>query len=552
MSECKEKIDDNAEMPNLCRRGRKSPHNSFSTSRNDLNSSINLNSSPFKSPIKNLLNSINLFDETQRNINKTRENISSLRYIRDLFFSRRQVETNSTTTTSSVTTTTTTSTASLDQNINIRPIFATIGGNTNGSSSRMFTQNLNSDLDEGTTSSSRMVTRSQTRPQASTSNTSTNNNISRQYTVASTYMEIDENSRSQREQQNRRDQQPSSQIRDNKRKSRWFSCSYLMLFLAFLIPFLIYGLNRLDENENFLEKINKEYIKEYFDLNVNQETFDTINYYAYASKDGLSYFFTVYIPDKFSLDSILNKTYSMTKKATDYLYDFKPSTIGGHDITHNMLNLNKEDLLRDLSAIKDKIIKESMHMFQNVKSTDMELLRKDLDQKFNFTLSTMSNKIADQLLQFEKTKNSYESELNKIRQVLSELENRYTSLLNSVQEKVSKLDSDILNHQTTTQATNIVEQAEESLRQTFSNENISFKKIEEYINRTFYLYNADKTGMTDFASESIGGSILFSKCTEQYTDNARWFTLFDVPISRIVVSPRVVIQVKNHEISYSL
>ena len=75
-----------------------------------------------------------------------------------------------------------------------------------------------------------------------------------------------------------------------------------------------------------------------------------------------------------------------------------------------------------------------------------------------------------------------------------------------------------------------------------SHEDISFQKIEEYVNKTFYLYNADKTGMTDCASESVGGSILFTRCTELYTENSRWFTVFDVPISRLTVSPRVVIQ----------
>jgi SUN domain-containing protein 1/2 len=75
-----------------------------------------------------------------------------------------------------------------------------------------------------------------------------------------------------------------------------------------------------------------------------------------------------------------------------------------------------------------------------------------------------------------------------------------------------------------------------------SHADISFQKIEEYVDKTFYLYNADRTGMTDFASESIGGSILFTRCTEVYTENSRWFTVFDVPISRLTVSPRVVIQ----------
>jgi len=56
------------------------------------------------------------------------------------------------------------------------------------------------------------------------------------------------------------------------------------------------------------------------------------------------------------------------------------------------------------------------------------------------------------------------------------------------------------------------------------------------------LYNADKTGMPDFASEYLGGKILFTRCTEDYNDHTRYFTIFNFPISRLVVSPRVVIQ----------
>ena len=68
------------------------------------------------------------------------------------------------------------------------------------------------------------------------------------------------------------------------------------------------------------------------------------------------------------------------------------------------------------------------------------------------------------------------------------------------------------------------------------------ENIEELIDKKIYLYNADKTGMTDFASEAIGGRILFTNDTESYEEHSKWFTLYSVPITRILVSPRVVIQ----------
>lgn len=65
-------------------------------------------------------------------------------------------------------------------------------------------------------------------------------------------------------------------------------------------------------------------------------------------------------------------------------------------------------------------------------------------------------------------------------------------------------------------------------------------KIED-MKKLIFNYNADKTGMADFASESMGASILFTKCTKP--TKARWYTLFGIPIGWYYIQPRVVIQV---------
>ena len=65
-------------------------------------------------------------------------------------------------------------------------------------------------------------------------------------------------------------------------------------------------------------------------------------------------------------------------------------------------------------------------------------------------------------------------------------------------------------------------------------------KIED-MKKLIFNYNADKTGMADFASESMGASILFTKCTKP--TKARWYTLYGIPIAWYYIQPRVVIQV---------
>lgn len=223
----------------------------------------------------------------------------------------------------------------------------------------------------------------------------------------------------------------------------------------------------------------------------------------------------------------------------------------------------RKEIIKDYELLKEKIFSEAKEMLMNsLPTNDIETMRRELDQKFNYTLSLMSNKLVDQSMQMELSQANHEKELQQMKTVLVELESRYKESMEQLQEKLTaqtaKLEqqSQLLSekdkaesqqqqlpHQTAELILNnpkLQEELKVLIRS--SHADISFQKIEEYVDKTFYLYNADRTGMTDFASESIGGSILFTRCTEVYTENSRWFTVFDVPISRLTVSPRVVIQ----------
>jgi len=187
--------------------------------------------------------------------------------------------------------------------------------------------------------------------------------------------------------------------------------------------------------------------------------------------------------------------------------------------------------------MKEKIISDiMMNLDGAARVNDLELVRRELDQKFNYTLTLMYNKLADQI----ETARTHETELNRVKSVLNELDARYSAILTRLQEQ-SDREAELRKQWQERDASGVPNR----LKETFSDEHVSFKTLEEYVHRTFQLYNADKTGKTDFASESIGGSILFTRCTEAYLDNARWFTVFDLPITRITVSPRVVIQVER-------
>lgn len=198
---------------------------------------------------------------------------------------------------------------------------------------------------------------------------------------------------------------------------------------------------------------------------------------------------------------------------------------------------NQTEIVSQLNTMKEKIMSEIM-LSMGENTNQLDLVRRELDQKFNYTLTLMLNKLADQI---EATREQ-ESELSRVKSVLDELDARYKTILTRLHEQselIKKYEQTAIPNQQQQQQ----QQQQENIRESFSDDHVSFRTLEEYVHRTFQIYNADRTGKTDFASESIGGSILFTRCTETYMDNARWFTVFDVPITRITVSPRVVIQV---------
>lgn len=71
--------------------------------------------------------------------------------------------------------------------------------------------------------------------------------------------------------------------------------------------------------------------------------------------------------------------------------------------------------------------------------------------------------------------------------------------------------------------------------------------LQEYINRTIEhvlsLYDADKTGMADFALESSGGTVLNIKCTESSTSTPAVWYFYGIPVWWTSNNPRKAIQV---------
>ncbi|XP_049775244.1 klaroid protein-like [Schistocerca cancellata] len=80
-----------------------------------------------------------------------------------------------------------------------------------------------------------------------------------------------------------------------------------------------------------------------------------------------------------------------------------------------------------------------------------------------------------------------------------------------------------------------------------SNDGLSYSDVQKIVDRALAKYDADKTGMVDYALESSGGSILSTRCTENYQAKTAmltimgWFHWYPSAVSpRTVIQPGVV------------
>nr|CAD2185635.1 unnamed protein product [Meloidogyne enterolobii] len=72
------------------------------------------------------------------------------------------------------------------------------------------------------------------------------------------------------------------------------------------------------------------------------------------------------------------------------------------------------------------------------------------------------------------------------------------------------------------------------------------EKVHKLLKKELRIFEADHTGMPDYALESSGGSLLSTRCPVQYNERSRTQKLFGIPLWFASYSPRTVIQRKGY------
>ena len=85
-----------------------------------------------------------------------------------------------------------------------------------------------------------------------------------------------------------------------------------------------------------------------------------------------------------------------------------------------------------------------------------------------------------------------------------------------------------------------------SVPENSSANNLAREEIEKMVRNALVIYDADKTGLFDFALETAGGAVVSTRCTETYVHTGASYTLFGIPIWWPSNNPRTAIQVSFH------
>uniref|UniRef100_A0A5K4EZF0 SUN domain-containing protein n=2 Tax=Schistosoma mansoni TaxID=6183 RepID=A0A5K4EZF0_SCHMA len=203
------------------------------------------------------------------------------------------------------------------------------------------------------------------------------------------------------------------------------------------------------------------------------------------------------------------------------------------DFENNLLQLqNKINLLTLRISDLERLNEESKSTFTYIKdelkkcSRDEEIKKDCHDaaiEQMNFAITNLSQSFSTQIKEIVQ-----ETIINELRDSDSVLFTYFRQTVSTLaKESVDKL---------------IYNRHSELVPHSLENKATLAKMIDEAL----HLFAADRTGLTDYALESSGGSIVGTRCTKTYTEGASLFSIFGLPLARLSNSPRTILQPGNN------
>lgn len=202
----------------------------------------------------------------------------------------------------------------------------------------------------------------------------------------------------------------------------------------------------------------------------------------------------------------------------------------------------KEELLRLLAQTQEQNTRKFEHLSVQLK----QCCRRSIINIENYIQKILTTLLNDQV--FMKNQDGFINFMHSIfaaKQLLeSDLKNLTASLdskYDSLIAENSRIIMDDVGKSIKMQISKEMENVEISASGVTSNTNLSEMQIKRIVKKALAIYDADRTGLVDYAMETMGGQILTTRCTENYHYGKAVVSVLGIPLWYPVNSPRTVI-----------
>ncbi|XP_071443509.1 klaroid protein-like [Hetaerina americana] len=205
----------------------------------------------------------------------------------------------------------------------------------------------------------------------------------------------------------------------------------------------------------------------------------------------------------------------------------------------NVLSSTKGE---DSSLKIDNILLKMDHMQQQIdqKSSEIDMLKNRMKSDVEWHINAFSKESRER-------NDAVLEKLNQLVMRIDELSTQHQFLENLIHIESSSREKAILELREILTVLKKQDSLQPSLQisnECNNHENFNQFKLDlmKYVDDQFTKYDADKTGLPDYALETSGGSIVSTRCTETYQAKTAVFSLFGIPLWSPSINPRKIIQ----------
>ncbi|CAH1154390.1 unnamed protein product [Phaedon cochleariae] len=211
-----------------------------------------------------------------------------------------------------------------------------------------------------------------------------------------------------------------------------------------------------------------------------------------------------------------------------------------HKLKEHMAQLDKNRLedLHTISQLKAQNLQNTAHLSYHL----TKCCRRPIINVESYVKKLLSDILNDaDFLRNQKGFNNYLQAVFAAKQDLEAKLSNLTAHLSSKFDSAIEESSFKLMEEVSKKVTSFIKSSSYSLASGSDNSSFSDERAREIVRRVLKIYDADKTGLVDYAMETMGGQVLSTRCTETYHYGKAVVSVLGIPLWYPVNSPRTII-----------